>query len=122
MAQLTLSQRSQMSNSLSLQQRLVCAVKKTANYWKDLQLDTVPKFNVANRKRKEFARQVLSSSVPNTQSYAEYLISHYNETTPDLNTAGELSDLVLTDSAASAATFDYFAGVNSDDDTKQITF
>ena len=120
MAQLTLSQRADFSNSLNLQRRLISAAKKTANYWTGLPLDTVAKFNVGNHKRKIFARQILTSSVPNIQSYAEYLVNQYNEQTPVLNTAGELDDSVLIDSQASAATFDFFAGVQSGDDSKQI--
>lgn len=123
MAQLTLSQKSTMANSLTLQRRLVSAVKATANYWATYSIDTFEKYNVGIQKKKTFARQILSqSSIPNPQAYAEYLLNQYTDTNPSLDENGELSDQVLSDSSASAATYDYFAGVLPGDDTKQVTF
>lgn len=123
MAQLTLTQRSSMATSISLQGRLVAAVKNTAEYWKNFPLDSKESYNVAVKKKKDFARQILeNASLPNIQAYAEYLLNQYQfDGDPDLE-KDELSDAVLSDSTASAATYEYFAGVQPGDDTKAITF
>lgn len=124
MAQLTLTQRSEMANSLSVQRRLVAAVKGTAEYWRNYPLDSLADYNVAVKKKKEFAKQILqNASLASVQAYAEYLLNQYQfDTTPDLDGNGEVSDTVLSDSTASAATYDYFAGVLPGDDTKPVTF
>lgn len=124
MAQLSLTQKSSMAYSSTLQARLVAAVKGTADYWKNFPLDSLSAYNVAVQKKKQFARQILSNpSIPNPQAYAEYLLNQYQfDTTPDLDGNGEVSDQVLSDSTASAATYEYFAGVQPGDDTKAITF
>ena len=126
-AQLTLTQRSTMANSLTLQRRLIAAVKNTASYWRALPITTFAAYNVANQKRKVFASQLLQGSIPNVQAYAEYLLNAYQFATGaeaglgiDLDGNGEVSDTVLLDSAASSASYDYFSGVQAGDDTKQI--
>lgn len=123
MAQLTLSQKSTMANSLTFQRRLVSAVKATANYWANYTIDTFEKYSVANKKKKEFAKLILGqASIPNPQAYAEYLLNQYTDANPSLNADGELDDQILSDSSASSYTYDYFSGVQPGDDTKQVTF
>lgn len=121
MAQLTLSQRAEMANSLSLQRRLVSAFKKQAEYWKNYTVTTFAQYNEKTRKCKTYSRQILNeSSIANIQSIAEYFLSQYNTDPPVLDSSGELADSELTDSPASAATYEFFAGVKMNDDTKQI--
>ncbi len=123
MAELTLEQRSQMANNHNFQLRLSSALRKTANYWATFPLDTLPKYNKANKKKKEFARAVLSGSPISLVAYAEYLLSIYNEANPDLLPITEqVSDAVLTDSSASAQAYNYFAGVQPGDDTDMVEF
>lgn len=124
MAKLTLTLQAHNANSLSVQRRLVSAVKATAEYWKNYALDTIGAYNEAVRKRKIFASQILqNSSIPSPQAYAEYLLGHYSyEGEPEIDTNGEVEDVVLADSTASAATYDYFAGVKAGDETTPITF
>ena len=124
MAQLTLSQKSEMANSLTVQRRLVAAVKGTAEYWRNYPLDSLGAYNVAVKKKKEFAKQILqNASLANSQAYTEYLLNQYQfDGSPDLDDNGEVSDTVLSDSTASAATYDYFAGVLPGDETKAVTF
>lgn len=128
MSQLTLSQRSMMAANPNFQNRIGMAVKKTASYWLQFPLDTVPKWNTANKKRKEFARYIMNGNVPVSMfTYAEYLLTNYNEENPDVIGApdineGQLSDMAITDSSASALTFDYFAGVHPGDETEPIIF
>lgn len=128
MSQLTLSQRSMMAANPNFQNRIGMAVKKTASYWLQLPLDTVAKWNKANKKRKEFARYIMNGNVPvSMYTYAEYLLTQYNEENPDVIGSpdineGQLSDTAITDSSASALTFDYFAGVQPGDETKPIIF
>ena len=121
---LWLSQRAEMAEKLSFLRRLAAAVKGTAEYWKNYPISAFADYNVAMKKKKEFARQIFSqASIPNLQAYAEYLLNQYSFDSgagPDLDENGELSDTVISDSAASAATFDYFAGVKTGDETKQI--
>lgn len=128
MSQLTLSQRSTMAGNGYFHQRLSSAIRKTANYWLTYTMNTVAKHNKAVQKRKLFARQIMNGSMLiSMQAYAEYLLSQYNEANPNLIEgdgidAGQLSDIVLTDSSASTLTYDYFAGVSADDETRPITF
>lgn len=121
---LWLSQRAELADKLSFLKRLAAAVKGTAEYWKNYPLTTFENYNVAIKKRKEYARGILQGSgVQNVQAYAEYLLNQYtfdDAVGADLDENGELSDTVISDSAASAATFDYFAGVKTGDETKQI--
>ncbi|MEO9145099.1 MAG: hypothetical protein ABI237_06030 [Ginsengibacter sp.] len=129
MQHLTLTQQSTMAGSITLQKRLVAAVKTAASYWKGFPLNTLQSYNVANQKRKLFATMVLNGSVPNIQAYAEYLLNNYQFATGaesgqgiDLDSNDEVSDAVLSDSTASAASYDFFAGVQPGDDSKQVTF
>lgn len=121
---LWLSQRAELADKLSFLKRLAAAVKGTAEYWKNYPIATFENYNIAVKKRKEYSRGILQGSgVQNVQAYAEYLLNQYtfdDAVGADLDENGELSDLVITDSAASAATFDYFAGVKTGDETKQI--
>lgn len=112
----------------TFQLRVSMAIRKTANYWDQFPLDQVSKFNVANKKRKEFARQVLLGGANyNIGAYTQYLLSQYNDENPDvigepdLN-AGQLSDTAITDSPASASTYDFFSGVEPNDDVTIVTF
>jgi len=128
MSQLTLSQRSTMAGNGYFHQRLSSAIRKTANYWLNYAMDSVAKYNKAVQKRKLLARQIMQGMLPvGMQAYAEYLLSQYNENTPDLIggngiDAGQVSDAVLTDSSASTLTYDFFAGVETGDDTRAVTF
>lgn len=118
---LRLDQRAEMVNKLSFLNRLAAAIKGTADYWKNYNVDTFEKYNVGVKKRKEYAKQVLgNASVPNLQAYAEYLVYNYTyDGEPEIEN-GELVDSVLSDSTTSANSFDYFAGVKQGDETKQI--
>lgn len=131
MAQLTLSQRSELQNNARFQQRMASAATKTAKFWIDFTVDEFSEYNVAVQKRKAFAKRVLGAGVPGISSYAGAFLSAYNE---DISGAGileddqlsfnaqtnQLSDTQLTDSSASSYTFDNGAGVETGDTTKQI--
>lgn len=111
MAQLTLGQRAAMANDQTFQQRLIAALKKTANYWA-----TKPDGDgyTAIYKRKRFANNILMGNMPNMQAYAEYFLSQYNQD-PAVMDGGQLADSELTDSPATPITFDHFAGVEAKD-------
>lgn len=114
MAQLTLSQRGKMANDGYFQQRLIAALKKTANYWATY---TGGDNNTATYKRKLFAKNIQQGAMPNMQSYSEYFLSQYNNDPAVMDSiqTDQLADSELTDSAATPATFDYFAGVETKD-------
>lgn len=111
MAQLTLQQRGQMAANSLFHQRLTAAVKKTAKYWADF--NSSPN-NVAIWKRKQFALSVQNGTLENVQAYAEYLLSVYNVDPPVMD-GDQLADSELTDSFASANSYDYFANVQPSD-------
>lgn len=118
--ELTLSQRAIMANNYTFQQRMVLAMRKKANYWKDYNPITVGDFNLRTQKRKQFAHKVLNGQITvSIISYCEFFLNQYNADPPDLdeNTPPQVTDLVLTDDGAADATFDYFAGVRTGDDT-----
>lgn len=111
MSQLTLSQRGTMANDGYFQQRMRAALKKTANYWATyIGSDN----NTAIYKKKLFAKNVLSGNMPNMQAYCEYFLSQYNQD-PAVMDGEQLADSELTDSPATPAAFDYFAGVEAKD-------
>lgn len=122
--QLNLTQRSQMANAETFLQRLNTAMKGTAQYWKDFTPSQVSDYNVAVQKKKEFARKIFATGVyENIRAYAAYLLNQYrydDSGEPDIDETGQLSDSVLMDSSSSVATFEYFAGVKTGDETKQI--
>lgn len=123
MAELTLSEKAVMANSVRFQRRIVAAVKGTAEYWKNFTFSQLSDYNEANRKKKVFAKNILNNaSIPNPQAYAEYLLNIYKSSDPDLDVNGELSDQVIGDSSVSIATFEYFAGVEAGDDAKSVQF
>lgn len=111
MAQLTLSQRGIMANDGRFQQRLTAALKKTANYWATY---TGSDSNTAMYKRKQFAKNIQSGSMPNMQAYCEYFLSQYNED-PAIMDGEQLADSALTESPATPIAYDYFAGVEAKD-------
>lgn len=131
MSQLTLSQKSDLQNNSRFQQRLASATTKIAKYWADFVIDQFSEYNVANQKRKAFAKRILSNGLPQMSSYAGTFLSAYET---DITGAGileddqaafnaqtnQLSDTQLGDSFASAYTFDSGAGVEPGDTTKQI--
>lgn len=131
MAQLTLSQRSALQNNARFQQRLSSAVVKTAKYWNDFAIDEFSEYSIANKKRKEYARQVLRGGGIPAVSYAGGFLSAFNE---DISQVGmleddnivfsaesnQLSDTQLTDSSATSYAFDSAAGVEIGDTTRQI--
>lgn len=122
--QLNLTQRSQMANSETFLQRLNTAMKGTAQYWKDFTPTQFDHYNVAVKKKKEFARKIFSTGVyENIRAYAAYLLNQYrydDAGEPDIDETGQLSDNILMDSSPATATFEYFAGVEFGDETKQI--
>jgi len=131
MAQLTLSQRSELQNNNRFRQRLAAAATKTAKFWVDFSVDQFSAYNVANQKRKEFARKILSNGLTTINSYAGTFLSTYNEDIADANIlendqvafnaeTNQLTDAQLTDSSASSYTFDNAAGIETGDTTKQI--
>lgn len=130
MAQLTLSQRSELQNNARFQQRLGSAVVKTAKFWNDFVVDTFAEYNVANQKRKAFAKLVLKGGVGNISSYAGSFLGSYNVDIADVGiketedafnvSTNQLADAQLTDSSSASYTFDYFANVEIGDETKQI--
>lgn len=160
MAQLTLSERTQLANDPRFQQRLASAIKKKANFFKDQTYATITNqatgqaaadfHNAATQKRKRFATQVLKNSYVDQilKQFAEFFMTQYNEDidsenpqndgnngTPGPAGAGnrketpgdpfnaqgnQLADFELTDSAASDAAYNYFAGVDGTDATEKI--
>lgn len=131
MAQLTLSQRSELQNNSRFQQRLASAATKTAKFWVDFEVDQFSEYNVANKKRKEFAKRVLAAGLPLISSYVGAFLSAYNEDIAGQDIleddqlsfnaqTNQLADAQLTDSSASSYTFDSAAGVEPGDTTKQI--
>lgn len=130
MAELTLTQRAELQENSRFRSRLAAAVQKTANFWNDYATDTLQKYNVAVKKRKEYARQVSSNPGLPSGGYVSYFVSKYNtdiavtsnlesDSPFDVNT-NQLGDMQLTDSSTSTITFDYFAGVKTGDETTQI--
>lgn len=120
-----------MANNPIFQQRLIAAVKKSANYWDTFPLDNLSNVNLAVQKKKVYATLILKSLVfqQSIQVYATYFLSQYNEANPDLVPldpplveSGQLTDAVLTDSASSAKTYEYFAGVEVGDETRPMDF
>lgn len=113
MAQLTLSERSQMANNGYFQNRLRAALKKTANYW----LNSTQDNNTAVFKRKRFAKDIQNGAMPDMRAYAEYFLTQYNEDPPvfDTGDASQLADSALTDSPATPVAYDFFAGVEAKD-------
>lgn len=90
MAQLTLSQRTELANNFGFQQRLISAVKKKANYFKDLTYAAITNqatgqaaadfHNAATQKRKRFAEMILRTNGGlNATAFAEYFLTQYNE-------------------------------------------
>ena len=83
----------------------------------DLQLST---------DNKKFARQIIKQGV--TQEYIKQFLLKYNPADPVLENVGQafgaeinqLADSVLTESSASAETFDLMAGVVAGDDSKAV--
>lgn len=131
MAQLTLSERSELQNNTRFQQRLASAVAKTAKFWNDFLIDQFSEYNIANQKRKAYARTVLKAGIGPSNTYAGSFLSSYNtdisgpgiledDQAPFNAQTNQLSDTELTDSSASSYVFDHFAGVEVGDTTKQI--
>ena len=126
MATLTLNERAGLLNSIRFHNRLNMAAAKTAEYWIDYATDTVAKYNVAVQKKKIFARQIIKQGV--TQEYIKQFLLKYNPADPVLENVGQpfdaesnqLADSVLTESAASAETFDLMAGVVAGDESKAV--
>ena len=126
MATLTLNERAELLNSIRFHNRLNMAAAKTAKYWIDYATDTVAKYNVAVQKKKIFARQIIKQGV--TQEYIKQFLLKYNPADPVLENVGQpfdaesnqLADSVLTESAASAETFDLMAGVVAGDESKAV--
>jgi hypothetical protein len=126
MATLTLNERAGLLNSIRFHNRFNFAVAKTAKYWLDYATDTVAKYNVAVQKKKIFARQIIKQGV--TQEYIKQFLLKYNPADPVLENVGQafgaeinqLADSVLTESSASAETFDLMAGVVAGDDSKAV--
>lgn len=126
MATLTLNERAGLLNSIRFHNRLNMAAAKTAKYWLDYATDTVAKYNVAVQKKKIFARQIIKQGV--TQEYIKQFLLKYNHADPVLENVGQafgaeinqLADSVLTESSASAETFDLMAGVVAGDDSKAV--
>lgn len=126
MATLTLNERAGLLNSIRFHNRLNMAAAKTAKYWIDYATDTVAKYNVAVQKKKIFARQIIKQGV--TQEYIKQFLLKYNPADPVLENVGQafgaeinqLADSVLTESSASAETFDLMAGVVAGDDSKAV--
>ncbi len=126
MATLTLNERAGLLNSIRFHNRLNMAAAKTAKYWIDYATDTVAKYNVAVQKKKIFARQIIKQGV--TQEYIKQFLLKYNPADPILENEGEtfdaesnqLADSVLTESSASAETFDLMAGVVAGDESKAV--
>jgi hypothetical protein len=126
MATLTLNERAGLLNSIRFHNRLNFAAAKTAKYWIDYTTDTVAKYNVAVQKRKVFARQIIKQGV--SQEYIKQFLLKYNPVDPVLENVGQafdaeinqLADSVLTESSASAETFDLMAGVVAGDDSKAV--
>ncbi len=131
MAELTTTQRADLQDNSRFNNRLAAAVQKTANYWNNVAIDTFAKYNVANQKRKQFARNIANNpDLPNS-GYAAFFLSIYNE---DISLVGQLetdnipfdansnqlSDDRLLNSSTTTITFDYFAGVQIGDDAEQI--
>lgn len=107
MAQLTLKERGAMASDSTFQQRLTSAIKKTAQYW--MQYTLFPN-NVAVWKRKQFASQILFDNRLDILAYGQSLLSIYNVDPPVMD-GTQLADSELTDSAASAATYDLFSNI-----------
>lgn len=140
MAQLTLTEKTVMSNIILFQQRMSTAMKVLANTYKDVTLTLAADFNLRNKKRKEFAKQVLaatptlgsttllSSSTLNIKAYVDYFLVQYTDVSPDIDTNpssptfGQLNDSPLTVHAGAIETFDYFAGVKAGDDLILVSF
>lgn len=130
MAELTLTQRAELQDNNRFKSRLAAAVQKTANYWNEYVVDTFAKYNVAVKKRKEYAAKVLSNPGLPSGGYVSYFVSKYNvdiAVTSNLEadapydvTTNQLGDMQLTDSSTSTITFDYFAGVKAGDEATQI--
>lgn len=126
MATLTLNERAELLNSIRFHNRLNMAAAKTAKYWLDYATDTVAKYNVAVQKKKIFARQIIKQGV--TQEYIKQFLLKYNPADPVLENVeqafgaeiNQLADSVLTESSASAETFDLMAGVVAGDDSKAV--
>lgn len=120
MAQLTLTQRATMANDGYFQLRMVAALKKTANYWKNTIINLN---NTAVYKRRLFAKQIQDGQLPQMKAYCEFYLSNYNEDVatnrpdgnPRLDENSQLSDLELTDGGVTPVVYDYFAGVQSQD-------
>src|SRR5688572_13140961 len=89
MSQLTLSQRSELQNNARFLQRLTSAATKTAKFWVDEAIDQFSEYNVANQKRKIFARKILSIGLSQINYYAGAFLSAYNE---DISEAGRLEN------------------------------
>lgn len=110
MAQLTLAQRSKLANDPEFQHRVMAAVKKTANYW---QTNAGADLNVtSNFTQKKFAEKILSGSFAfPISTYVEYFLTQYNTDPPVWEDESQtyLADSELTDSFASASTFEYFS-------------
>lgn len=120
MAELTLSERATMANTYTFQQRMFLGIRKKANYWKDFVPSTVAEFNRRTQKRKQFAHKVLNAlTTVNIVAYCEFFLNQYNADPPDLDgsTPPQITDIVITDDGAADASFDYFAGVRTGDDT-----
>ncbi|MBK7097919.1 MAG: hypothetical protein IPH58_05650 [Sphingobacteriales bacterium] len=123
---LTLNEKAELLNSIKFQNRINMAAAKTAKYWLDYATDTIAKYNVAVKKRKIFARQIIKQGI--TQEYIKQFLLKYNPSEPILENDGhpfdaecnQLVDSVLTDSSASAEVFDLMAGVVVGDDMKAV--
>ena len=131
MAQLTLSERAELQNNSRFQQRLGSAVLKTAKFWLDFNVDQFSEYNVANQKRKEYARKVQSLGVQFMNNYAGSFLSAYNtdislpgileaDQLPFNPQTNQLADAELTDSSTTSYVFDAAAGVEAGDESKQI--
>lgn len=119
---LTLSEKSQMANKNTFQQRLWAAWKHHAKYWINTEVPAQFPYSLEIQKKKRYGKKILESDYGNIKAIAEFFLNLYNDQapTPPLTPDGELTDEVLLTSTEAALTFAAFAGVVPGDDSEPI--
>jgi hypothetical protein len=123
MAQLTLSQKSQMLATPSFLERVKMAIVAKAHYWNNVLPANQGDYNLQMQKRKRYAKRIINGDIPDAFAFAGFVLQLYTTANPDLNSDNQLSDEVLA--GASSGTyfdppFDYYAGTQPSDADEPI--
>ncbi len=119
MAALTLSDKATIAGSSIFQARIKEILLVKASYWRNLPTSNRSDVNIRHQKRNRLAKSILLSSWCDSNKIlvAEFFLSQYATSNPDLDANLQPSDQALNDNFD--VTYDYFAGVITGDDTNQ---